>query len=138
MDRTDKLVTLLDDCRQLGLAVNPPDVNASGHAFQVADARTIRYGLGAVKGVGEQAVQALVEERAARGPFASLEDMCHRIDLARVVVFAQVAVGVSAVAFGGMSWALDGAAALDYIARHYKPAVAPDWANPFQPNGELQ
>jgi DNA polymerase-3 subunit alpha len=84
MDRTDKIVTLIDDCRQLGLTVNPPDVNASGHAFAVADARTIRYGLGAVKGVGEAAVQAIVEERAARGPFASLEDMCHRIDLARV------------------------------------------------------
>jgi DNA polymerase-3 subunit alpha len=84
MDRTDKIVTLIDDCRQLGLAVNPPDVNASGHAFQVADARTIRYGLGAVKGVGEAAVQALVEERGARGPFASLEDLCHRVDLTRV------------------------------------------------------
>jgi DNA polymerase-3 subunit alpha len=84
MDRTDKIVTLIDDCRGLGLAVNPPDVNASGHAFQVADARTIRYGLGAVKGVGEAAVQALVEERSARGPFASLADLCHRVDLTRV------------------------------------------------------
>jgi DNA polymerase-3 subunit alpha len=84
MDRTDKIVTLIDDCRQLGLTVNPPDVNASGHAFEVADACTIRYGLGAVKGVGEAAVQAITEERSARGPFASLEDMCHRIDLTRV------------------------------------------------------
>jgi DNA polymerase-3 subunit alpha len=84
MDRTDKIVTLIDDCRQLGLTVNPPDVNASGHAFAVADTRTIRYGLGAVKGVGEAAVQAITEERRARGPFASLEDMCHRIDLTRV------------------------------------------------------
>ncbi|MFM2289883.1 MAG: hypothetical protein RL684_3026 [Pseudomonadota bacterium] len=84
MDRTDKIVTLIDDCRGMGLTVNPPDVNSSGHAFQVADQRTIRYGLGAVKGVGEAAVQAIVEEREAHGPYASLEDLCHRVDLARV------------------------------------------------------
>ncbi len=84
MDRTDKVVTLIDDCALVGLAVLPPDVNASGHAFAVADAATIRYGLGAVKGVGRTAVDALVEERSARGPFASLEDLCHRVDLQRV------------------------------------------------------
>ncbi len=84
MDRTDKVVTLIDDCALVGLTVLPPDVNASGHAFAVADAITIRYGLGAVKGVGRTAVDALVEERAARGPFASLEDLCHRVDLQRV------------------------------------------------------
>jgi DNA polymerase-3 subunit alpha len=83
MDRTDKVVTLIDDCALMGLTVLPPDVNASGHAFAVADQATIRYGLGAVKGVGRSAVDALVEERAARGPFASLEDLCHRVDLQR-------------------------------------------------------
>ena len=84
MDRTDKVVTLIDDCALVGLTVLPPDVNASGHAFAVADASTIRYGLGAVKGVGRTAVDALVEERLARGPFASLEDLCRRVDLQRV------------------------------------------------------
>ena len=84
MDRTDKVVTLIDDCALVGLTVLPPGVNASGHAFAVADAATIRYGLGAVKGVGRTAVDALVEERAAHGPFASLEDLCHRVDLQRV------------------------------------------------------
>jgi DNA polymerase-3 subunit alpha len=84
MDRTDKVVTLIDDCALIGLGVLPPDVNASGHAFAVADAATIRYGLGAVKGVGRTAVDALVEERAARGAYASLEDLCHRVDLQRV------------------------------------------------------
>jgi DNA polymerase-3 subunit alpha len=84
LDHTDKIVTLIDDCRGQGLVVRPPDVNASGYAFEVADAATIRYGLGAVKGVGRTAVDALVEERSARGPFASLEDLCHRVDLARV------------------------------------------------------
>ena len=84
MDRTDKVVTLIDDCALMGLTVLPPDVNASGHGFAVADASTIRYGLGAVKGVGRTAVDALVEERSVRGVFASLEDLCHRVDLQRV------------------------------------------------------
>ena len=84
MDRTDKVVTLIDDCADIGLQVLPPDVNGSGHAFAVADGATIRYGLGAVKGVGRTAVDALVEERIARGAFASLEDLCHRVDLQRV------------------------------------------------------
>jgi len=84
MDRTDKVVTLIDDCALMGLTVLPPDVNASAHAFAVADAVTIRYGLGAVKGVGRTAVDALVEEREARGPYASLEDLCRRVDLQRV------------------------------------------------------
>ena len=84
MDRTDKVVTLIDDCALIGLNVLPPDVNASAHAFAVADAATIRYGLGAIKGVGRTAVDALVEEREAQGAYASLEDLCHRVDLARV------------------------------------------------------
>jgi DNA polymerase-3 subunit alpha len=84
MDRTDKVVTLIDDCALIGLTVLPPDVNASGHAFAVADATTIRYGLGAVKGVGRSAVDAIVENRTAHGPYASLEDLCHRVDLQRV------------------------------------------------------
>ena len=84
MDRTDKVVTLIDDCALIGLTVLPPDVNASGHSFAVADATTIRYGLGAVKGVGRSAVDAVVEGRNASGPYASLEDLCHRVDLQRV------------------------------------------------------
>jgi DNA polymerase-3 subunit alpha len=84
MDHTDKVVTLIDDCALLGLTVLPPDVNSSAHAFAVADASTIRYGLGAVKGIGRSAVEALVEERSAHGPYRSLEDLCHRVDLQRV------------------------------------------------------
>src|SRR5258706_3992280 len=84
MDHTDKVVTLIDDCELLRLTVLPPDVNTSAHAFGVADASTIRYGLGAVKGIGRTAVEALVEERSARGPYRSLEDLCHRVDLQRV------------------------------------------------------
>ena len=80
MEHTDKVVTLIKECSDMGLAVLPPDVNASVYAFTACDARSIRYGLGAVRGVGEAAVEALIGERA-HGPFASLEDLCRRLDL---------------------------------------------------------
>jgi DNA polymerase III subunit alpha len=81
MDNTDKVVTLKDECDRMGLTVLAPDVNASGHAFEVADARTVRYGLGAIKGVGQAVVDSIVAERGAHGPFTSLEDLCRRLDL---------------------------------------------------------
>ena len=84
MDRTDKIVTLIDDCAQIGLTVLPPDINSSSYRFAVADERTIRYGLGAIKGVGRSAVEAIVEERERHGPYHSLVDLCRRIDLSRL------------------------------------------------------
>ncbi len=84
MDNTDKVVTLIDECKQLSLAVLPPDVNASLHEFAVADAKTIRYGLGAVKGVGQGAVAGLIAEREAHGPYRSLAELCRRTDLTRI------------------------------------------------------
>ncbi|HTB65013.1 MAG TPA: DNA polymerase III subunit alpha [Steroidobacteraceae bacterium] len=84
MDNTDKVVSLIDECKQLSLAVLPPDVNSSRHEFAVADAKTIRYGLGAVKGVGQGAVAALIAEREAHGPYRSLAELCRRTDLTRI------------------------------------------------------
>ncbi len=84
MDKTDKVVTLIDECADMGLKVLPPDVNESAYAFKVADADSIRYGMGAIKGVGAAAVEAIIEERQANGPFPDLREMCRRIDLARV------------------------------------------------------
>jgi DNA polymerase III subunit alpha len=81
MEHTDKVVTLIQECTEMGLTVLPPDVNASRYAFAAQGARSIRYGLGAVRGVGEGAVEALIRERAAGGPFSSLEDLCRRLDL---------------------------------------------------------
>ena len=81
MEHTDKVVTLIQECTDMGLAVLPPDVNASRYAFAANGARSIRYGLGAVRGVGEGAVEALIRERAAGGAFTSLEDLCRRLDL---------------------------------------------------------
>jgi DNA polymerase III subunit alpha len=84
MDKTDKVVTLIDECASMHLAVQPPDVNESVYAFRVSGPRSIRYGMGAIKGVGASAVEAIIEERTANGPFESLPDLCRRIDLQRV------------------------------------------------------
>ncbi len=80
MDTTDKVVRLIDECRQLGIEVRKPDLNVSGYRFTVADDRTIRYGLGAIRGVGEGAVAGLVTERDAAGPYRDLFDLCRRND----------------------------------------------------------
>ena len=84
MDKTDKVVTLIDECASMNLEVEPPDVNESVYAFRVAGPKSIRYGMGAIKGVGASAVEAIIEERTANGPYASLPDLCRRVDLQRV------------------------------------------------------
>ena len=85
MDHTDKVVGLLYDCRkEVGLTILPPHVNLSSYEFAVVDDKTIRYGLGAIKGVGEGAVQSIVIERKANGDYTSLEDLCRRLDLSKV------------------------------------------------------
>jgi DNA polymerase III subunit alpha len=84
MDKTDKVVTLIDECAGMELTVQPPDVNESVYAFHVSGPMSIRYGMGAIKGVGASAVETIIEERTAHGPFSSLPDLCRRIDLQRV------------------------------------------------------
>src|ERR1700678_2741762 len=79
MDKTDKVVTLIDECVSMKLTVHPPDVNESQYAFRVAGPSSIRFGLGAIKGVGASAVQAIVDERDARGAYQSLPELCRRI-----------------------------------------------------------
>ena len=83
MDHTDKVVTLIQECSEIGIEVKAPDVNLSGYEFAVGGERTIRYGLGAVRGVGQGAVEAIITEREARGRFTSLEDLCRRLDLTK-------------------------------------------------------
>jgi DNA polymerase-3 subunit alpha len=84
MDGTDKVVNFLGEARALGLDVRPPDINASGYMFEATDAKTIQYGLGAVKGVGRGAVENLVEVRKQGGAFADLADFCRRIDASKL------------------------------------------------------
>src|SRR5699024_7268635 len=84
MDHTDKVVTMIDECKRLGIDVTPPDVNASAYDFSVVDAGVIRYGLGAIKGLGQGAIESIVAEREAGGAYDSLYDFCLRVDTARV------------------------------------------------------
>ena len=77
---TDKVVGVVAECRRLGANVLPPDVNASELDFRV-EVAGIRFGLGAVKNVGEGAVEQIVLERQANGPYTSLEEFCRRQDL---------------------------------------------------------
>jgi DNA polymerase-3 subunit alpha len=84
MDSTDKVVTFIEECKRMGLAVLPPDVNASQFAFSAPDPKSIRYGLGAIKGVGRGAIEGLLEERDRNGLFTDLFDLCCRADMKRL------------------------------------------------------
>ena len=91
MDNTDKVVNLLGEARALGLEVLPPDINSSGYKFRALDpadrtsaSKTIRYGLGAIKGVGEGAIENVVQAREHGGPFRDLGDFCVRVDAQKI------------------------------------------------------
>ncbi|HMK72346.1 MAG TPA: DNA polymerase III subunit alpha, partial [Myxococcaceae bacterium] len=81
-DNTDKVVAHIAEARAAGLEVLPPDVNQSQLAFGAVEGR-IRFGLGAIKGVGEAAIEAILEARS-KGPFRDLFDFCERVDARRV------------------------------------------------------
>lgn len=83
MHNTDKVVTLIEEVRSMKLRLDAPDVNTSDFKFTVNDDGRIVYGLGAIKGVGEGPVEAIVEARAT-GPFKDLFDFCERVDLKRI------------------------------------------------------
>jgi len=81
MDNTDKVVTLIEDAREMKLEVVSPNVNACHYKFTVKDDQGIFYGLGAIKGVGEGAIEGIINSRQQDGPFRDLFDFCQRIDL---------------------------------------------------------
>ncbi len=96
MDDTDKVRGLRDDALAIGLAVLPPDINASNYRFEPVDGKRIRYGLGGVKGTGQSAIEAVVAARATGGAFRDLFDFCRRVDkriVNRRVVEALVRAG---------------------------------------------
>ncbi|ATH77637.1 DNA polymerase III subunit alpha [Vreelandella venusta] len=84
MDNLDKVVPLIEECRHLKLTVTPPDVNVGGYKFTVDTEGRVVYGLGAIRGVGEGPIGAIVEARNADGPFKDLFDFCRRIDPKRM------------------------------------------------------
>jgi DNA polymerase-3 subunit alpha len=84
MDDTDKLKVLYEDALKFGLSFDPPDVNRGRHRFEPVSDKVIRYGLGAIKGTGQQAIEAIVKAREEGGPFTSLFDFCVRVDRSRL------------------------------------------------------
>jgi DNA polymerase-3 subunit alpha len=106
-DKTEKIVNFIQECRRMGIDVLPPDVNYSGldfeiqalpadtpssairdsgltYDFPVPEGSAIRFGMAAVKNVGEGPVQTILQARAEGGPFTGLEDFCDRVDLRQV------------------------------------------------------
>ena len=84
MDDTDKLKVLFEDALKFGISFDPPDVNRGTHRFEPVSDKVIRYGLGAIKGTGQQAIDAIVKAREEGGPFTSLYDFCVRVDRSRL------------------------------------------------------
>lgn len=93
MDDTDKLKVLFEDAQKMGMAFEAPDVNRGFYRFEPISNKSIRYGLGAIKGTGQQAIEAIVAAREGRGegprgqdsgPFKSLFDFCVRVDRTRL------------------------------------------------------
>ncbi|MBQ0720874.1 MAG: DNA polymerase III subunit alpha [Gammaproteobacteria bacterium] len=84
MQNTDKVVTLIDECRAMKLVVTPPDVNIGQFQFSVSLESAVVYGLGAIKGLGEGPVASILEARSSGGPFKDLFDFCTRIDARKV------------------------------------------------------
>ena len=83
LDKTDKIANLIEDCRAMGLEILPPDINRSVYRFKVENG-AIRYGLGAIKGVGAGAVESLCAAREELGGFDSLITLCREVDLSRL------------------------------------------------------
>jgi DNA polymerase III subunit alpha len=85
MDNTDKLKVLVEDAQSnFGLSFEPPDVNRGNYRFEPVSDSVIRYGLGAVKGTGQQAIEAIIRARSEGGPFKSLFDFCARVDRSKI------------------------------------------------------
>jgi len=100
MGNSDKVAVLVTDCRAMGIAMLPPDVNASDWEFQ-PEGEAIRFGLGAIKGVGEAAIRALVKARAKGDRFADIEDMLMRVS-AKALNKRILEALLKAGAFGGI------------------------------------
>lgn len=80
----DKIVDYIEDCRHMSIDVLPPDINESQSDFTISSGNKIRFGLGAIKNVGDKAIESIVQSREKGGRYTSILDVCKRVDL-RVV-----------------------------------------------------
>ncbi|WBM60097.1 DNA polymerase III subunit alpha [Providencia sp. PROV188] len=84
MDNTEKVVGLVDECWRMDLKVLPPDINSGLYHFHVNDEGEIVYGIGAIKGVGEGPIEAIIEARQQGGIFKEIFDLCARVDIKKI------------------------------------------------------
>ncbi len=84
MDNTEKVVGLVDECWRMGLKLLPPDINSGLYPFHVNEAGEIVYGIGAIKGVGEGPIEAILEARQQGGYFKELFDLCARTEIKKI------------------------------------------------------
>lgn len=84
MDKTDKVVTMMAECRDMQLNILPPDINGGEYYFKPLDDGTILYGLGAIKGLGESAIDTILDARRRDGVFKDLFDLCQRAESHKV------------------------------------------------------
>ncbi|MDQ6799892.1 MAG: DNA polymerase III subunit alpha [Acidobacteriota bacterium] len=80
MDRTEQVVKFINETAQMGINILPPDINESNYSFTVVG-RNIRFGLGAVKGVGQSAIESILEARRSVGRYTTLHQFCESVDL---------------------------------------------------------
>jgi len=152
MNNTDSVHTFYDDCVGNGVEVLPPDINQSEFKFKPINENQILYGLGALKGSGEAAIEVILEARNQDGPFKDLFDFCARLDLRKVnrrviesliragafdklesnrnALLAGVNLAISAAEQSGAASGQDSLfGAISDSAAHVLPNV-PDWAEP--------
>jgi DNA polymerase-3 subunit alpha len=84
MDNTDKIVTLVDEVKRMGLEILPPDLNVGDYKFTVDEQDRIVYGIGSIKGVGEGPIEAIITAREEKGAFTDLFDFCAKVDLKKI------------------------------------------------------
>ncbi|MFZ5484473.1 MAG: DNA polymerase III subunit alpha [Pseudomonadota bacterium] len=125
MDDTDSVRVFIEDAQKNGLVIAPPDVNQSEYRFYPVDRKTIRYGLGAIKGTGEAAIQNILAARDQDGPFQDLYDFCRRVDR-RIVNRRAIEAMARAGAFDSLHE--NRAAVLNSVG------IAMEWAETAQAN----
>jgi DNA polymerase-3 subunit alpha len=91
IEKSDKLVTCMEECKRMGIEVLPPDINRSDSDFTV-DGPAIRFGLAAIRGVGRAAVEVMLQAREKDGPFTSITDFCHRVTGQEAAVVGRAAI----------------------------------------------
>ncbi len=84
INNTDKITNYINDAKEHGIEILPPDINESLWLFNTIGKETIRFGMGAVKNVGKGAVEAIISEREENGPYKGLIDLCSRVSLSKM------------------------------------------------------